>query len=253
MLGTVALIVVLYLLWLNFSPKSDSGNSDASGGQKKTETSDVILAKKNCDITNLEAQLVSRDSTIARDERIIAALIKNCGNRGSGGSSARPSNGGGSRSYAPAPKTSGNSGNSPVSSGGGIKSSQTQQTMPEAEYKTVIEQGKATNVTINEKLVKLCMQVGDHTWFPYIAVLNKEQFAELYPNDDNGFDLKFIPSGTVGSTGKVCGIAEDGTHWCRVDEIAKYLQWDVPKFLIGDHFVTAQIINVGGVDYYAMK
>ena len=248
-LGVIALIIVLVLLYFAL-PINGTGSS--KDGLKKTESNEVSLAKKDCEIRDLYVTVAAKDSSLAQSGRTIALLIKTCLGKSSASGYSRPSN----RSYVPAPKTSGsgNSGNYPANTGGGLKSSQTTQPKTETEYKTVIDNEKAAQVTIPEKSVLFCMQVGDHTWFPYIAMLNKENFTNAYLNSSNdGYNLRFVPSGTIGSTGEVCGIAEDLTHWCKVNELAQYLQWDIPKFLIGYTFTLASKTTVDGVEYWAMK
>ena len=247
-IGVIVIIILLligYAIWWpkDWWPKS----SETSITALTTMTADN--SAKDQEIADLNKVIKGKDATIANMQVTINDLTANCGKkivylpskRKSTGTAGSNGNGNGNANS--------NSGNS-----GGLQSSQTAQPKTETEYKTVIDNEKAANVTIPEKSVILCMQVGDHTWFPYIAMLNKENFTNAYLNSTNdGYNLRFIPSGTVGSTGEVCGIAEDGTHWCKVNELAQYLQWDLPKFLIGYGFTLAQKTTVDGVDYWVMK
>ena len=244
--GVIVLLVALFLLYLAWP----IGGSRTSKEGLKTESNEVALAKKDCEIRDLNMTVTAKDSLLAQNGRTIALLIKTCLGKSSGSGSGRPSN----RSYTAAPKTSGNSGNSGnANGGGGLKSSQTSQPSSDAEYKTVLTAEQKSKVVIQKGEVKFCVKLAERVFYPYIAVQDGKQFDELVSNGIGGYDLFILPSGLVGLTGKAFGIAADGTAWIRTDELAPYLQGSTPQILnLAGMWITAQTVNVGGVDYYVI-
>jgi len=247
--GVFILLIVLFISSCSLFTSDDSKEGSKKG--LKVESSEVIIAKKNCEITNLEAQLATSDSSLARDERRIDFLIKNCNGRSySGSGNSRPSNGGGKKTSI---NTNGGGSSSAPTGNGGYKSSQSTLPQPDASYKTVTKIEPKARVTIQQGEVKWCVQVGP-LFYPHVAVLNGEKFDELVDNLIGGYDLFILPSGTVGSTGKNYGIAADGTYWVTEAELAPYLpQGVIPKFINYDGvFVEATKINVNGISYWSI-
>lgn len=203
----VVILLLLFAYWL-FWPLSDAKNTANSPTTEAVASKDFQIQSQNNLIVELKAQITEKDQQISD-------LIKTCT---------------GKTVYSKA-KTSASSGSGSANTG--LKSATiggtTGNTEKDAEYwiKTNLVTKSKVTIEINE--LKFCIRLGKFYW-PHLAVLElKEEFPEIVANDDKGYDLFILPFGTIGSTGKDYGIAEDGTYWIKK---ARLTHWPENPYFI---------------------
>ncbi len=221
MIGVIVLLILGFVAYSLWWPSENDGSTDKKVGKK--ETVEMQLKSKDCEIDKLYALLEARDSSIAQGQRTIALLIENCNGKKTGGSPMK----------APvATKTGTTKVSSGNPAGGSLQITKT--TEPEADYNVNINSTPKSKVRLEVNEVKFCVKLGEQYW-PHLAVNLGKEFPEIVDNGIGGFDLFILPSGSVGSTGKPYGIADDGTYWIAASELTEWAQF-TPYILGGKGF-----------------
>ena len=207
-LGIIVVILLLFLGYLLFYADKTAGDKVKTNYTLKEAV--AVISERDFEIQSLNNRISTLNGQITEKDQQIADLIKTCT---------------GKTVYLKA-KTPASSGSGNANSANGLKSANisrsTGNTEQDAEYLLKTNSVPKSKVTIEINEVKFCVRLGKFYW-PHLAVLElKEEFPEIVANDDKGYDLFILPFGTIGSTGKDYGIAEDGTYWIKKSRLTHW-------------------------------
>lgn len=215
LIGAVSIVLFFAFAWWLYSQFKD----DSAAVKEAATTESTTSAALACENEKLKEQVATLLTSSEEKDKTIALLVENCCKKTT--TYTKPA--------APAPAKV--SSTSPVV--GGAKT--TKKTVePEADYDVNITSVPKSKVSIDINEQKFCVRLGDQFW-PHLAVNLGKEFPEIVDNGIGGFDLFILPAGSIGSTGKNYGIAEDGTMWIAVSELADWEQFP-PYFLSSKGF-----------------